>query len=224
VIATVLRIASFDFFESVRSRKALALLALYVAGSLAASGMFTRFVMAFEDTASEVLSVGKTETAGAMTEELMLSDNMLRFFEELVGDKELAKALVRIPPLALFYGWLAFTFIPLLTTLTSGDAVAAEVASGSVRFALFRVDRLTWALGKLLGQAILMALGIAAGAVAAFLISTVLLADSHRLQTLMWLGRFSVRAFFYGFAYLGMAVGASLYAKSVNGARAAMPR
>ena len=220
-LVTVAKIAAFDFFESVRSRRALALLVLYVAGSIAATAMFVKFVMVFETTAASVLSVGQTDSAGAMTEELMQTEQMFRAFEDLVGDRALARALMTIPPIAMFYGWLAFTFIPLLVTFTSGDSVAAEVASGSVRFALFRVDRLSWAVGKLLGQALLMLVGILAGAVASLATSSLLMTNSHVGLTAVWLARFSGRAAVYGFAYLGLVVGCSLVAKSLNGARAA---
>ena len=219
-LVTVLRIASFDFLESIRSRRALALLVLYVAGSIAATAMFVRFVVAFENTAASVLSVGQTGSAGAMTEEMMQTENMYLFFKDLVGDDALARALMRIPPLAMFYGWLALTFIPLLVTFTSGDSVAAEVASGSVRFALFRVDRLSWAVGKLLGQTLLMCVGILVGAAASLATSSLLMTNSHIGLTAIWLLRFSGRAAIYGFAYLGLVVGCSLVAKSLNGARA----
>jgi ABC-type transport system involved in multi-copper enzyme maturation permease subunit len=220
-LVTVSKIASFDFFESIRSRRALALLVLYVAGSIAGTAMFVKFIVAFENTAATVLSVGQTESAGAMTEELMQTENMYRFFKDLVGDDAIARSLMNIPPLAMFYGWLALTFIPLLVTFTSGDSVAAEVASGSVRFALFRVDRLSWAVGKLFGQTLLMLVGILAGALASLATSSMLMTNTHPGLTAIWLVRFSGRAAVYGFAYLGLVVGCSLVAKSLNGARAA---
>lgn len=213
-------IAAFDFFESIRSKKALALLALYCLGSIAAMTLFVNVALAFESTMADVLSVGQTDSTGAMTEEIMRTREMRQFFEQAVGDKEIAAALVRIPPLALFYGWIAITFIPLLVTLTSGDAIPTELASGSARYALFRVDRLTWALGKFLGQGVLMSAGILGGAICAVLIDWILVTSSHRGLTVLWLFRLSGRAWVYGFAYLGLAVGLSLFTRSVNAARA----
>src|SRR5256885_17073100 len=112
------------------------------------------------------------------------------------------------------------TFIRLLVTLASGDAIASEVSSGSVRYALFRSDRFSWAMGKLLGEAALMSLGIAAGALGVWLMGMFFMAGFEPLATGWWLARFSVRVWFYGFAYLGLAMGASQLTRSVNGSRA----
>lgn len=216
---TIAIVGWFDFLESIRSKKAIALLVLYLAGSLAATGVFVRVLHAIESTVADTLKVSRTERAGAMTEEVMRSEQLLDTLDELVGDRALAKTLVSMPPLALFYGWLALTFIPLLVTLTSGDSVSSDVSSGSVRFALFRSDRLSWALGKLLGQMLLMTSGIFAGALGAWIIGWIFLSGFHAIDTAWWLLRFSGRAWFYGFAYLGVAMGCSLVTRSVNVSR-----
>ena len=57
-----------------------------------------------------------------MVERTGLSHDTLRYYEK----EGLAASLVRVPPLALLYGWLAFTFVPVLAVLTSADAIAAE--------------------------------------------------------------------------------------------------
>lgn len=218
-LASIARIAAFDFGESIRSRKALALLGLYLAGSLAATGVFIRVLQSIENTAAETLQVAATERPGAMTEEVLRNERLLSILIDLVGDESLARAVVELPPMALFYGWLAFTFIPLLVTLTSCDAIASEVATGSCRFALFRVDRHSWAAGKLLGQAALMIVGILSGALGAWTLAFFFMNDADPAGTLVWLLRFSGRAAVYGFAYLGMTLGLSQVTQSVNFAR-----
>lgn len=218
-LRTIVVVASFDFLESLRSRKAIALLVLYLAGALAATGIFVRVLRAVESAAADALRVAKTESAGAMTSELFRNERFLEVLTELIGDRELATVLSSMPPLALFYAWLALTFIPLLVTLTAGDSIAYEVSTGSCRFALFRTDRLSWAIGKLAGQAMLMTVGIAVGALGAFALGLAYLADVQPGPTALWLARYSVRAWFYGFAYLGLAMGASQLTRSVNVAR-----
>lgn len=217
---TIWLVATFDFFESLRSKKALGLVAMYLAGSLAATGIFINVLRAIEKVAAEQLRVAQTSGAGAMTSEVLRSEQFLQVLDELVGEPELARSLVSMPPLALFYAWVALTFIPLLVTLTSGDSISWEVSNGSVRFALFRTARLPWAIGKLLGQAMLMTAGIVAGGIGSYVLASFYMNEFPYVATAWWLVRFSGRAWVYGFAYLGLAMAASQLTRSVNWSRA----
>ncbi len=215
----ILLVAGFDLVESLRSRKALALLLLYLAGSIGAALIFVEALGAVENRVAESLAVAETERPGAMTGELMESEQFLDIVAELIGDRELAQELVTIPPLALFYGWMALTFVPVLVTLSSAESIASEVASGSARFALFRTDRRAWALGKLAGQAALMAVGIAAGALGVLVVGVTSLTDLAVGPTAWWLLRLSGRAWLYGFPWLGLALGVSQVTRSVPWSR-----
>ncbi len=196
-------VAGFDLLESLRSRKAIVLLALYLLGSLGASAIFIQLVTAIQERLHEQLG------RAVQMRELMQSPGMTRLVQSLTGDPEVAKAVVAIPPLAIFYGWLALHFVPLLVLFTSSDAISGDLSSGAVRFSLFRTDRISWALGKLAGQTCLMALGVLVGALGCWMMGLVWLDQMPVLSTGYFLLRVSGRAIVYSFAYLGMVMCAS---------------
>jgi ABC-type transport system involved in multi-copper enzyme maturation permease subunit len=201
-------VAGFDLLESLRSRKAILLLALYMLGSLGASALFIQMLGAIRQRLEDDL--GRTVDVA----QLMASPGMARVAGVLAGDAEVATAIVAIPPMALFYGWLAMNFVPILVLFTSSDAVAGDVASGAVRFSLFRTDRLSWATGKLLGQTCLMAVGVVAGALACWALGLLWLDGMPAVATAYWLLRISGRTVVYCFAYLGMVMCGSQLART----------
>lgn len=212
-------VAAFDLQSSLRSRKALLLLGLYVAGAVAAAAGFVTMLRAIEDTAAQALSVAATEQPGAMTTSLMDNEQLLDVAAELTGDRELARELLGIPPLALFQGWLALTFVPALVVLTCSEAIASEVESGAARFALVRTSRGAWALGKLLGQAALMSTGLLLGAVACWVVGYGWTNSFAPVDNAFWMLRFTGRAAVSGFAWLGIVLGLSQLTRSTNRAR-----
>lgn len=216
----ILLIAAFDLGDALRSRKVLALLVLYVAGAMAAAAGFIAMLHELEHTLAETLQVADTSRPGALSEALMQSDQLHQVLAELTGDPGLVDALVKIPLMALVYAWAAFTFVPALVTFTACDAVASEVGSGSCRFSLVRTDRLSWALGKLSGQAALLGLGILGGAAGVWVVGAFGLEGFSLVDSAWWLGRLGLRAWWNGLPYLGLAIGASLVTRTSNGARA----
>jgi ABC-type transport system involved in multi-copper enzyme maturation permease subunit len=201
-------VAVFDLLESLRSRKAVVLLALYMLGSLGASAIFIRTM----ETIRERLEDDLGQRVGM--QQLMESPGMARVAGALAGDPDVARAVVAIPPMALFYGWLAMNFVPLLVLFTSADAIAGDLQSGAVRFSLFRTDRISWATGKLIGQTSLMAVGVVAGAIACWALGVLWLDGMSAASTAYWLLRISGRTIVYSFAYLGMVMCASQLART----------
>lgn len=201
-------VAGFDLLESLRSRKAIVLLALYTLGALGASAIFIRVLGAIRERLEE--QVGRSVDM----KQLMESPGMARIAGALAGDAEVANAIVSIPPMALFYGWLAMNFVPLLVLFTSADAISGDLSSGAVRFSLFRTDRISWATGKLIGQTSMMAVGVLVGALACWVMGLLWLDDMPVADTAFWLLRISGRAIVYCFAYLGMVMCASQLART----------
>ncbi len=201
-------VAGFDLLESLKSRKAVVLLCLYLVGALGASAIFIRLLSVVRERLEEQLG-GTVEV-----KEVMESPGMARALGALAGDADVAQALVGIPPMALFYGWLAMNFVPLLVLFTSADAVSGDLSSGAVRYSLFRTDRLSWALGKLIGQTSLMALGVLVGALACWVMGILWLDRMPVGDTAIWLLRISGRSIVYSFAYLGMVMCASQLART----------
>lgn len=217
---STLLVTWFDLRESLRSRRAVALLIVYLLGSMAAAGLFIAILSEVESALAGSLSVAETDRPGAMTQALMESEQMVDIAAGLVGDRALGEELVSIPPIALFYGWLSLTFVPLLVAFTSADAISSELASGSVRFVLFRTDRLHWALGKLGGQTLLMTVGILGGALGVWVIGFFSLSSFAPAATALWLLALSMRASIYGFTFLGLTLGVSQVNRSSHGSRA----
>ena len=213
-------VAAFDMSESLRSRKVLGLLILYVAGAVASTAGFVTLLETLEKTLADSLRVASTSKPGAMTASIQSSEEFRHVLAELTGDSTLVDALIGLPPLALFYGWMALTFVPALVVFTSCDAISNEVGSGSCRYALLRTDRLSWALGKLGGQAMLMAIGVLAGAVGTWVVGLVGLASFDAAATAWWMLRLGSRAWLYGLPYLGLALGISQMVRSSHAARA----
>jgi hypothetical protein len=196
-------VATFDLLESLRSRKAIVLLLLYFLGALGASAIFIRILTAIKERLEE--EVGRSVDMV----QLWSNPGMERVMGALAGDAEVAKAIVQIPPMALFYGWLAMNFVPLLVLFTSADAISGDLSSGAVRFSIFRADRLSWALGKLIGQTCMMMVGVLTGALACWFIGLIWLEGFSPGATAWWLLRISGRTMVYSFAYLGMVMCAS---------------
>jgi ABC-type transport system involved in multi-copper enzyme maturation permease subunit len=215
-----LLVARFDLGESLRSRKAIVLLILYVAGAVLGTLLFVELLRALEIVMADALAVARTRRPGAMTETMMSSTQLRDVLEGWTGDPELAASLVTTPPIALFYGWLSMAFVPVLVVLTSAEAISGELATGSVRFSLTRVDRSAWAAGKALGQAALLAVGIGLGSIGAFIVGAIRLGSFEALPTALALLSYSGSALVYGLAWLSLVLGASQLTASVPGSRA----
>jgi hypothetical protein len=134
-----------------------------------------------------------------------------------VEDAALRQELQQTEPVALFYGFMALELVAPLVLLTSAGAHAGDLARGSVRFVLTRCERSSWAFGKLLGHAALLATGLLTGAVV-----TILGAFEHwhfGAGSLFWLLRAAFRAWVYGVCHLGIFAGLSLVARTPARAR-----
>jgi ABC-type transport system involved in multi-copper enzyme maturation permease subunit len=202
-LRTIRLVAGFDLYESLRSKKAIALLALYTLAALA-------FCWGFIEVLNRAMAELADRLGQEATAQLLQSEELVDVLEDVVEDREVARELLSIPPLALFYGALVTNLMPIVIVLTSADCISAEVASGKIRYALFRADRLDWALGKLAGQVLLMCVGILIGGVAAYILGAVMLDTFEPGRTAWWLLVMCGRSVFYGFAYLGMAMCASM--------------
>lgn len=213
-------VARFDLAESLRSRRVLVFLILYVAGAVASTVLFTEVLQEAEEVLAEQLLVARTTQPGSLTQAIMESPELHRILSRLVGDEALVTQLLRLPPVALLYHWVSVAFAPVFVMLTASDAISGEVASGSVRFSLFRTDRASWAAGKLLGQSALLAVGLLFGALGAWITGFVQLASFQPWETAVWLVRYAGTAFFFAFAHVGLALGVSQLTRSVPWSRA----
>ena len=214
-----LLVASFDLGAALRSRRALVLIGLYLAGACASALLFTEILGEVENAVAAQIGVAATRRPGTMSGAIMDSPELREVLSGLVGDGELVGSLLTIPPLALFYGWVVFTFTPVMVAIGSSDAIVSDLASGACRFSLVRTDRLSWVAGKLIGQVAVIGVAIAAGGAGVFAVGAIRLARFAPVDTALWLVRLGARGWLYSFAWLGAVLGASLLTRTSTRAR-----
>lgn len=208
-VGVVWRVARQELADSIRSRRVLVLGLLYVAGSVAATALFVGVLQKIEHQLAESLGLAVSSRTGSVTATLWKSDAFRHMLTGLVGDKELARSLLAIPPLGLFYGWLSFAFAPVLVMLTASTRISEEVWSGSARFVMFRVSRLEWCLGKFAGQAVQLLLALWLSAAAAWLTGLVRMQAFEGAGTAQAMALFACKAWIYVLAFLGLATAIS---------------
>jgi ABC-type transport system involved in multi-copper enzyme maturation permease subunit len=214
-------VAAQEWSDSLRSRRAMVILLLFLLGAVAGTLMSIRFIHSVEKGLAGVMQLEAGTGTGGTTTALWKSRVFRDAVSNMVDDKELAESLLDQPPLSLFYCVIAFFFTPMLVTLTAAPRLAEEVWSGSVRFVLFRTSRPAWCLGKFAGQALLLLAALLASVPAAWLCGLLRMTDYPALDTLVSMTRFAVKAWIYGLAYLGLASGVSLLFRSPGLATAA---
>jgi len=208
-LRTVSLVARHELSDSVRSRRVLVLVLLYLAGSIAATAVFISVLQKIEVQLVSSLGLASAGKTGSVTATLWKSDAFREILTHLIGNRPLAESLLAIPPLALFYGWLSFAFAPLLVMLTSSTRVSEEIWSGSARFVLFRIPRLHWIFGKFAGQALQLLGALLLSAAGAWLTGLVRMHSFEPLATAYAMLLFSAKAWLYALAFLGLATAIS---------------
>lgn len=208
--------AVYEFLDALRSRRALVLMLLYFLGSVAASHAFINLIGEIEKELLETLRVAETDSVGSVTETLWQTEMFKDIIVNLVRDKDLAEHIVGISPIAVFYGWLSFTFAPVLMMLISTTRVAEELGSGSARFVLFRSSLFPWVMGKYLGQALLLLPSLLLSAAGAWIIGWWKLSLFDPGSCAWQLLGFSLLAIAYTWTFLGLATGVSMMTRYPN--------
>jgi ABC-type transport system involved in multi-copper enzyme maturation permease subunit len=136
-----------------------------------------------------------------------------------VGNQEKADWFAAIPPMVVFFAWAAFKLTPGLVLFTSAETIAAEVASRSIRYSVLRTGRLSFALGKMAGQALILA-GVTALQAAAFYgVAWMTLDGFEAGANAAGLLSYWPRIFFYLLPFLSWSMFASMVTASTNLAR-----
>lgn len=215
-LRTIAIVARHELADSVRSRRVLVMILLYLAGSIAATAIFISVLHKIEGQLVESLGIASAGKTGNVTATLWKSTAFRDILTHLIGDRALAKTLLDIPPLGLFYGWLSFAFAPMLVMLTSSTRVSEEVWSGSIRFVLFRIPRLHWLYGKFAGQAVQLLGALVLSAAGAWITGYVRMHSFEPLATAQAMLLFSVKAWIYSLAFLGLAMAISQLCAAPN--------
>lgn len=210
-----IRVALFELAAAVRTRRAIVLVALYLAWSLLGMSGAITALGKMEDRLAEILQVEKVEgKSGVVSAALWKSKPFQQLVRSVVGDSLVYDDIVGKHPAELIYAWIVFLSVPLLTVLVATRRVAEEVKSGAAKYMLLRVTRLEWTLGKYLGIALLMLVGLLIGAVAAWIVAAFRLSGADIPALLPAMIVWSVKAWFLSLAWLGLALGVSHLFKS----------
>ena len=198
-----------ELADAIRSRRAAVILILYLAGSLLACNGFVTVLHKLEVQLADMLKISAGASPGVVMGALWENHEFQRMVRHLVGDAEVARQLLSVPPLALVYGWLAFTFTPILVMLSASGRIAEETASNSVRFVIVRSSRMAWVLGKFTGQALLLILALLLSAVGAWCIGRFRLTGFAQGPAAAAMMIYAAKAWIYSLVFVGLALGLS---------------
>ena len=210
-----IRVALFERAAAVRTRRAIVLVALYLAWSLLGMSAAITALGKMEDRLAEILQVEKVEgKSGVVSAALWKAKPFQQLVRSVVDDSLIYDDIVGKHPAELIYAWIVFLAVPLLTVLVATRRVAEEVKSGAAKYMLLRVTRLEWTLGKYLGIALMMLAGLLVGAIAAWIVAAFRLSGADIPALLPAMIVWSVKAWFLSLAWLGLALGVSHLFKS----------
>lgn len=216
----ILAMARFELFGAIRSRRALVVFVLYLAASLLSMNGAITVLGKIESQLVEVLQLPSEESQGVISQTLWQSKRFQGFVRSALNDSLIYDDICGKHPAELIYAWFTFFYIPLLTILIAGNRAAEELHSGSIRYVITRITRLEWSLGKFVGLAGLLLLGMFIGAAAAWTVAAARLsgADIPALfpSMLIWGGK----AWIYSLSWLGLALGISHLMRSGSKATA----
>lgn len=202
-------VARQELADTLQSRRAVVILVLYLAGAMLACHGFISALHRLETQISETLRLAPSSEPGVVLDALWKSRQFRDMVTHLIGDKAVAMQVLMMPPVALVYGWLAFTFTPLLIMFTASSRIAEEVGSGAARFTMMRTSRLSWCLGKFLGQALLLVLALMLSVIGAWSMARFRLSGFDGLATASAMMLLGAKAWLYGLAFIGLALAVS---------------
>ncbi len=203
-----------------RSKRFVLMLALYLLGAGGASFGVISALHRVEVELAEALGLSATDSPGAVADALWQSVTFQRILRRLVGNQQVARELLDIPPVALIYGWLAFTFTPILVMLSTPGRIAENVSSGYVRFSLVRASRTEWCIGTYVGQAMELILPLLLSAVIAWCVARFRLFSMAGIDVVGAMLLYGGKVWVYCLAFVGLALGVSQMCRSPNQATA----
>ena len=138
-------IAQDEFKMSIKTKKALLCLALYLS-------FFILTGLIWNKLYSEVVThAGQFDIQERDIQEI---SNMIS--TDIQNRYEFVKHILNIPPVALITFLISLLLAPSIALLMSYDSISAEYSNQSIRYLLIRCRRTGFYLGKLIGQCILI--------------------------------------------------------------------
>ncbi len=210
------RVACYEWFDALRSRRALVVLLLYMAAAVCNMYWSINLLHKLENELATVLQLPKSEQTGVISTTLWKSKPFQRIMKEMTQNDLVLQDITGKHPVELIYAWFAFFYTPLLVVLVSGSRIAEDLGSGAVRYVIFRTSRVSWTLGKFVGQAFMIFFALILSGIGAYAVAKCRLAGSGTPDLFMNIIQWSVRAWIFSFPYLGLAMGLSHLTKSAS--------
>lgn len=214
------QVALAECAGAVRSRRALVILVLYLLSAVFCMMGTITILGKMESELSSVLQLPESERTGVVSATLWKSRPFQRMIRAAVKNDLVYNDIAGRHPAELVYAWFAFLCAPLLAVLVAGNRVSDDLKSGAVRYALVRVTRLEWTLGKYAGQVLMVSLALAASAIGAWLVAVFRLSGVGMFELLPAMFGWGFRAGLYALAWLGLALGVSHVTRSGSRATA----
>jgi ABC-type transport system involved in multi-copper enzyme maturation permease subunit len=212
-------VARFELAESLRSRLLAVMILLFVGAGALGAWTYSAFVEQAEEKAAQVLDAPTGGKPGAAVRRLRDSASyrdVLRFF---VRDDRKADYFAAFPPIVVFYAFASFLFSPWLILFTSAETIASEVASRAIRYSLLRTGRLAYALGKALGQLLILIGVTGLAGLVFYVVAWIKLSGFEPGATALGLLSYWPRIVIYTLPFLSWALFASMATASANFAR-----
>lgn len=213
-IRRIWQTALFEWRTAVRSRRALVLLLIYLSTAVLCMYGTISVLGRMEGELASVLQLPTDAETGVVSETLWKSKTFKRIVRSAVGDSLVFEDISKRHPMELAYAWVAFLFAPMLVVFVAGGRVAGDLHSGAARYALMRVTRFEWSLGKYVGQALMIALALAASALGAWVVVCCRLPVRAAAALCVPMFAWGVKAWIYSLAWLGVALGLSHLSRS----------
>lgn len=208
------RVACYEWFDALRSRRALVVLLLYMTAAVCNMYWSINLLRKMERELVTLLQLPPSEHTGVISTTLWKSKPFQRIMKEMTQNDLVLQDITGKHPVELIYAWFAFFYTPLLVVLVAGSRIAEDLGSGAVRYVIFRISRASWTLGKFLGQALMIGFALILSGIGAYAVAKYRLAGSGTPDLFLNMAQWSARAWIYSFPFLGLAMGLSLLTKS----------
>jgi ABC-type transport system involved in multi-copper enzyme maturation permease subunit len=208
------RVACYEWFDALRSRRALVVLLLYMTAAVCNMYWSINLLRKMERELVTMLQLPPSEHTGVISTTLWKSKPFQRIMKNMTQNNLVLQDITGKHPVELIYAWFAFFYTPLLVVLVAGSRIAEDLGSGAVRYVIFRISRATWTLGKFLGQALMIGFALILSGIGAYAVAKYRLAGSGTPDLFLNMAQWSARAWIYSFPFLGLAMGLSLLTKS----------
>ncbi len=210
------RVACYEWFDALRSRRALVVLLLYMTAAVCNMYWSINLLHKLETNLVSLLKLPESDHAGVVSTALWKSDKFQELMKAMASNDAVLQDITGKHPVELIYAWFAFFYTPLLVVLVAGSRIAEDLGSGAVRYVIFRTSRATWSLGKFVGQALMIGFALVLSGIGAYAVAKFRLAGSGTPDLFLNMVQWSVRAWVFSIPYLGLAMGLSHLTKSAS--------